>query len=160
MGYAMHRGAEVCLPHQRVGEAAAQERLSWFTHGVIDGYKDDRNLPGVDGTSGMSENLALGEISPRQCWHAGLRALDQGAKGAETWLKELVWREFAYHLMYHTPHILTDNWRRGLGCLPVVNRPRAPACHRLETGPHRRAVRRCRDARDVCHRQDAQPRAG
>ena len=126
MGYAMRRGAEVCLPHQRVGEAAAQERLSWFTHGVIESYKDDRNLPGVDATSGMSENLALGEISPRQCWHAGLRALDQGAKGAETWLKELVWREFAYHLMYHTPHILTDNWRRDWDAFPWSTDPEHP----------------------------------
>ena len=35
----------------------------------------------------------------------------QGAAGAETFLKEVVWREFAYHLMFHTPHILTKSWR-------------------------------------------------
>lgn len=111
MGRAMNRGAQVCLPYQRVGEEAAQGRLGWFMgHGVAD-YDTARDLPGEDGTSGLSENLSLGEISPRQCWHAGQRALQDGAGGAETWLKELVWREFAYHLMYHTPRILTRNWR-------------------------------------------------
>jgi len=118
MAAAMRRGAAICEPYQRVGETAALERLHDFTNDAIADYKDDRNLPGVDGTSGLSENLALGEISPRQCWHAGMRARHEGAKGAEHWLKELVWREFAYHLMYHTPHILTDNWRREWSAFP------------------------------------------
>jgi len=118
MAAAMRRGAVICQPYQRVGEVAAMERLHDFTSDAIVDYKDDRNLPGVDGTSGLSENLALGEISPRQCWHAGMRARHDGAKGAEHWLKELVWREFAYHLMYHTPHILTDNWRREWSAFP------------------------------------------
>jgi len=75
-------------------------------------YDTTRDLPATDGTSCLSENLSLGEISPHQCWHAGIRALQDGKAGAETFLKELVWREFAYHLMHHTPRILTDNWRK------------------------------------------------
>jgi deoxyribodipyrimidine photo-lyase len=126
MAAAMRRGAAICEPYQRVGEAAALERLHAFTGDAIADYKDDRNLPGVDGTSGLSENLALGEISPRQCWHAGMRARHEGAKGAEHWLKELVWREFAYHLMYHTPHILTDNWRREWSAFPWNEHGDAP----------------------------------
>ncbi|MFK7940297.1 MAG: deoxyribodipyrimidine photo-lyase [Roseovarius sp.] len=118
MGAAMRRGAAVCLPHQRIGEEAALARLDVFTHGAIAGYTDDRNLPAKDGTSGLSENLTYGEISPRQCWHAGTRAMQTGAPGAETWLKELVWREFATHLMYHTPHILTQNWRTEWAAFP------------------------------------------
>ena len=118
LGAEMRRGAAVCLAHQRVGEEAALERLAAFTGGAIDGYNFDRNLPAVDATSRLSENLTYGEISPAQCWHAGQRALHQGAKGAETWLKELVWREFATHLMYHTPHILTDNWRKEWDAFP------------------------------------------
>jgi deoxyribodipyrimidine photo-lyase len=39
------------------------------------------------------------------------RCAPTGAPGAETFLKELVWREFAYHLMHHTPHIASRNWR-------------------------------------------------
>lgn len=111
LGDAMNRGAEVCRPYQRVGEDAAIGRLGWFTGEAIAGYDTQRDLPAADGTSGLSENLALGEISPRRCWHAGLRAMQDGKPGAETWLKELVWREFAYHLAWHTPRIVRDNWR-------------------------------------------------
>ena len=111
MGAAMDRGADVVRPFVQLGEKAAQSRLgSFMAHGVED-YGKTRDIPGVDGTSCLSENLSLGEISPHQCWHAGQRALNDGKKGAETFLKELVWREFAYHLMHHSPRILTDNWR-------------------------------------------------
>ena len=111
IGAAMDRGAAVCAPHQCVGEAAALDRLGAFVAHGIGPYKEARNTPGIAGTSGLSENLTYGEISPRTCWHAGLVALHEGAQGAGHWLKELVWREFAYHLMYHTPEILTRNWR-------------------------------------------------
>jgi deoxyribodipyrimidine photo-lyase len=40
-----------------------------------------------------------------------MRALHEGRAGAEHFLKELVWREFAYHLLHHSPHITTRNWR-------------------------------------------------
>lgn len=111
MGAAMRRGAAVMEPHQRVGEDAARDRLDWFVDEAIGAYKDRRDIPGVDATSGLSENLTYGEITPHQMWHAGLRAREDGAQGAEHFLKEVVWREFAYHLMYHTPEILDRNWR-------------------------------------------------
>ena len=118
MGAAMQRGAEIVRPFVQLGEKTAQSRLgSFIAQGIAD-YRKNRDLPGVDGTSNLSENLALGEISPRQCWHAGQRALNEGKSGAETFLKELVWREFAYHLMYHTPHILTENWRKEWASFP------------------------------------------
>ena len=113
LGAAMHRGAVVCAPYQRVGEVAALTRLADFTNSAISTYKTDRDLPGTDGCSGLSENLTYGELSPRQCWHAGWRAWNEGAQGAEQWLKELVWREFAYHLIYHSPHITHQSWREG-----------------------------------------------
>lgn len=109
---AMQRGAAIVRPHVRLGETAAQSRLGAFMAHKVADYDQGRDLPATDGTSGLSENLALGEISPHQCWHAGLRARDEGKQGAETFLKELVWREFAYHLMHHTPHILDRNWKK------------------------------------------------
>ncbi|WP_370210713.1 deoxyribodipyrimidine photo-lyase [Roseovarius sp.] len=111
LGAAMQRGAAVCLPHQHVGEATAQGRLGAFMAQGIAEYRAQRDLPGEAGTSGLSENLSLGEISIRQCWHAAMRARQEGAAGAETWAKELVWREFAYHLIYHTPRLASGNWR-------------------------------------------------
>jgi len=111
LGAAMDRGAAIVRPHVRLGEQAAQDRLATFIDGWVDRYNTTRDQPHVAGTSLLSENLALGEISPHQCWHAGQRAMQEGKAGAETFLKELVWREFAYHLMFHTPHLLDGNWK-------------------------------------------------
>ncbi|MEM9580878.1 MAG: deoxyribodipyrimidine photo-lyase [Pseudomonadota bacterium] len=111
LGAAMKRGAAIVAGHARVGEQAAQDRLASFMDNWIADYAQNRDRPAVPGTSRLSENLALGEISPHVCWHAGLRALHDGKRGAETFLKELVWREFAYHLMHHTPEITSRNWK-------------------------------------------------
>jgi deoxyribodipyrimidine photo-lyase len=115
---AMKRGAAVVARHVCVGEAAAQARLADFVRDRIADYKTRRDYPGEHATSKLSENLAWGEISPRACWHAGMEAMAEGKAGAEHFLKELVWREFAYHLIWHTPHIVSDNWREGWGSFP------------------------------------------
>jgi len=111
MGAAMDRGATVVLPYQTVGEEAALARLGRFLDRPVQGYKERRDFPAEDATSGLSENLTFGEIGPRQIWHAGWRAMEEGAAGAEHFLKELVWREFAYHLLHHTPGMATGNWK-------------------------------------------------
>ncbi|WP_138470838.1 deoxyribodipyrimidine photo-lyase [Poseidonocella sp. HB161398] len=111
LGADMRRAQPILESHQRVGEAAARERLDWFMEGPVDDYDAARDIPGQDGTSRMSPHLAWGEIGPLTCWHAGLRRREEGSKGAETFLKELVWREFAYHLAWHTPQITRENWR-------------------------------------------------
>ncbi|WP_319824083.1 deoxyribodipyrimidine photo-lyase [Thalassovita sp.] len=137
LGAGMRRGAEVVRPHVRLGEAAALARLEDFVAEGIGRYGDLRDLPGVDGTSGLSENLALGEISPHRCWHAGWRAMQAGSAGAEIFLKELVWREFAYHLAFHTPHLLTGCWRPewdGFGWQTEADHPHVVAWQRGRTG--------------------------
>lgn len=111
LGAAMRRGAKVVAAHACVGEEAAQERLAAFVADRIDDYAAARDFPADHGTSRLSENLAFGEISARVCWQAGLRAREEGKSGAETFLKELAWREFAYHLIHHTPHIVAESWR-------------------------------------------------
>ncbi|MEM8791216.1 MAG: deoxyribodipyrimidine photo-lyase [Pseudomonadota bacterium] len=142
LGAAMHRGAKIVARHAVIGEDAAWDRLRDFIGGAIDRYDADRDLMGVDGTSKLSENLAYGEISARQIWHAGRQALEERGhpSGAETFLKEIVWREFAYHLLYHTPDLETENfksewddfawrddndeaelWRRGMTGIEIVD---------------------------------------
>jgi deoxyribodipyrimidine photo-lyase len=111
LGAAMDRGAGIVAAHVCVGEAGAADRLAAFVAERIDAYDTARDLPAVDGTSRLSENLTYGEIGPRACWQAGLRARAEGKAGAETFLKELVWRDFAYHLAYHTPRLISGNWR-------------------------------------------------
>ncbi|MEM9050137.1 MAG: deoxyribodipyrimidine photo-lyase [Pseudomonadota bacterium] len=111
LGAEMNRGADVVSAHICVGESAARSRLDSFLATAIDGYKTRRDRPDLPATSRLSEHLTTGEISPRQVWEAGLRAMERGARGAEHFLKELVWRDFAWHLIHHTPHILLRNWR-------------------------------------------------
>ena len=111
MGRAMNRGAQIVVRHACVGEDAAQDRLSRFIDEKVSRYKTDRDRLDRDGTSGLSENLAVGEISPRQLWAAGQRAIAEGRQGAEDFVKEVVWREFAYHLIWNTPEITHRNWR-------------------------------------------------
>ncbi|MDX8353538.1 deoxyribodipyrimidine photo-lyase [Cognatiyoonia sp. IB215182] len=118
MGAAMQRGADILTSHCTVGERAAIDRLDTFIDNKVQKYVKNRDLPAVDGTSRLSENLTYGEISPRTCWHAGIRALHEGKADAEVFLKELVWREFAYHLAHFTPRIVSDNWKEDWDAFP------------------------------------------
>lgn len=111
LGAAMRRGAVVVAAHVTVGESAARARLERFLAERVDRYAIARDLPAEAGTSNLSENLTYGEIGIRRVWHAALMAFERGSAGAETFLKELVWREFSYHLMHHTPQITHANWK-------------------------------------------------
>lgn len=120
LGAAMNRGAAVVERHARVGEAAARDRLGRFLEDRMVRYKARRDFPALGATSGLSENLAHGEISPASIWHAGRQAMERNGQAAEAehFLKELAWREFAYHLLWHTPHIETANWRADWDSFP------------------------------------------
>lgn len=136
LGKAMQRGAEVVAPYLTVGEAAAMDRLDRFIDGPINRYKADRDKPAIDASSGLSENLAVGEISPRQIWAVGLRAREAGATGAEKFLSEVAWREFAYHLLYHYPLMTTEAWRPEWASFPWSDGagPEAEAWRQGRTG--------------------------
>jgi deoxyribodipyrimidine photo-lyase len=118
LGRQMQRGGAIVAGYARVGSARAMARLEEFITGGLREYCANRDIPGEDGTSKLAENLALGEITPAQCWHAGQAELERGNPGAETFLKELVWREFAYHLLHHTPQILNQNWKPAWDAFP------------------------------------------
>ena len=107
LGADMRRGADVVAGHVRVGEASAQGRLGSFIAHGIDDYGRERDRPDHDGTSQLSQHFTLGEIGIRTVWHAAMRP----GSGAETFRKELVWRDFAWHLIHHTPQIEDANWR-------------------------------------------------
>jgi deoxyribodipyrimidine photo-lyase len=113
LGAAMARGAAVVANHVRVGEVAARMRLHAFVHDALAGYAAGRDRPDRAGTPGLSEALAWGEISPRTVWHAAA-----AFPGADAFLKELGWREFAAHLHWHFPDLATRNWRRAWDAFP------------------------------------------
>ncbi len=91
------------------GAGHAAERLRAFADQAIQRYDHDRDIPALTGTSRLSPYLALGVLSPRQCLHAALQAnagrLSGGNPGVETWISELVWRDFYRHVIAHFPHV-------------------------------------------------------
>ena len=112
------------------GEDAAQSRLHDFTDAAVFDYQDKRNLPGVSGTSRLSPHLHFGEIGPRQIWHTVIAsALAQTGspmpRGAETYLSEIAWREFSYHLLFHFPELPLKPLRTEFCNFPWTNDPDA-----------------------------------
>jgi deoxyribodipyrimidine photo-lyase len=93
------------------GEAGARRRLSEFLDGAVTGYSDARDMPGLRGTSRLSPHLAHGEITPFQIWSAVRRANGPG-RDSEKFLKEVAWREFAWHLLFHNPDLATANYNK------------------------------------------------
>lgn len=101
------------------GEKGAAENLKRFNQGVVNTYGKDRDLPGPDRTSRMSPHLRFGEISPHQVWYTiAPDNLDHLNTGQETYLKELVWREFAYHLLQEWPDLDETNFNAKFDAFP------------------------------------------
>ncbi len=103
------------------GEQGAQHRLYRFLELTVATYRDQRDLPGIDGTSRLSPHLHWGDISPRQVWSAAQMARAQNpgaATGIDAFLRELGWRDFAIHLVYHWPEMLTQAWKADYGAFP------------------------------------------
>jgi len=84
------------------GEAGAARRLQAFLDGGVGEYFSLRDRPDLSGTSRLSPHLHFGEISPRQIWHAAQRVGNENP-AAEPYLRQIVWREFAHHLLFHFP---------------------------------------------------------
>lgn len=110
------RGATV-LSRFPAGEEEAQRRLDWFVNGgYIYQYASGRDRQDLAGTSQLSPYLRFGMLSPRQAVSAAMKAIQAATdaaerKGAETWLNELIWREFYIHILYHFPQVRRRNFR-------------------------------------------------
>ncbi len=129
-------------------ELSAQQRLHQFTGGrdaAIYSYARERNQLDTQGTSSLSPYLRFGLLSAGQAVEAAYRAMDRAPneaarEAAQTWLTELIWREFYIHVLYHFPHasrgafrpelnqIQWENnqrefeaWRHGMTGYPVVD---------------------------------------
>lgn len=92
------------------GEVGAREALEVFIDGALNGYRTDRDRPDRTGTSRLSPHLHFGEIAP---WRitAELERARTAANSADMdgYIRELGWREFAYHLLHHFPQTTTQN---------------------------------------------------
>ena len=98
--------------------AAALERLRWFVANRVDGNGRGRNFMATDGTSRLSPYLRFGLVSPRQVAAAVAaprapgagdggrrRSAEQSRRAGdrETFVNELLWRDFYAYVLYHQP---------------------------------------------------------
>lgn len=96
------------------GETEAARRLSHFLDTCAARYAQARDLPGLEATSRLSPHLHFGEISPRQIWVAAdarAHAVPRAASGIASFLREVAWREFSHHLIYHWPGMVERAWK-------------------------------------------------
>ena len=119
------------------GEAGAQEKLKVFLSNGLNGYSEGRNRPDKQHTSMLSPHIRFGEISIREI----AKSIENiNTEDAEIFYKELVWREFSYHLLYHFPHLVDTNlqkkfnnfkwlnnqdhlknWQKGMTGYPIID---------------------------------------
>lgn len=71
---------------------------------IIIQYKEQRDFPAIKGTSKLSVHLRFGTVS--------IRALaKQALLLNETWLNELIWRDFYMMILYHFPHVAKNSFK-------------------------------------------------
>lgn len=128
--------------HWQAGEVAAQARLEDFIASGLSHYALERDIPSHPGTSRLAPYLHFGDLSPLQVvWRLRNSNNQHTAIGTDAYLRELAWREFAHHLLYHFPdtpshpmdqrfiafpwraHYEDDlkAWQRGLTGIPIVD---------------------------------------
>lgn len=118
--------------------AAALERMESFLSMPVQRYDEARDFPAEDGTSRLSPYLHFGQIGPREVL-ARVAKANQSA-GAQVFYREIIWREFAYHVLYHFPTTpeqplqlkyadfpwrddadSLEAWKRGMTGYPIVD---------------------------------------
>ena len=117
------QGFEQCW---QPGEAHAQQRLAQFCDGALNHYPEQRDLPAQPGTSSLSPYLANGEITPRQISAALMTQFidnNSSASSVETVIRQLGWREFAHHILYHYPHTAEAPLNERYQSFPWHNNP-------------------------------------
>jgi len=135
--------AKKMMAYWQVGEQAAWQKLNEFIeNGVVD-YDTDRDFPILNATSGLSPYLHFGEINPRAIYFYLQSLMADGALKAEhamPWIRQLVWKEFARHLLVHFPQTESEPfqtkyktmswqedlnsyqaWQKGLTGIPIID---------------------------------------
>lgn len=103
-----------------VGHSAAKTLLKKFKADAIADYDIGRDIPSISGTSKMSIYLKNGSITVPQI----ISILELHAKSLHLkYFKELIWREFYYHILYHHPNVEQDTFLEKYRKLGWQNNP-------------------------------------
>ena len=102
--------------HWTPGEDGAQKQWASFFADNILNYHRARDVPGIAGTSRLSPHLHFGEISAHQLWAECGRV--ESTAGVAGFQRELLWREFAHHLLFHFPTMPAAPLRPAFAAFP------------------------------------------
>jgi deoxyribodipyrimidine photo-lyase len=122
------------------GEDTARTRLAAFSAGALARYPVGRDEPAADGSSLIAPHLAFGEVGIRRVWHTAAASRTSPEESTDKFHAELLWREFATHVLYHFPKTdhqplrpdfarfpwrndadALERWRRGRTGYPLVD---------------------------------------
>ncbi len=81
---------------------------------LLAGYAAMRDRPDIEGTSLAGPHLRFGTLGVRE-------AVRTTQKHSETFLNELIWREFFAHILYHYPRVETESFKGRFDLMPWVN---------------------------------------
>ena len=107
IGFEKTNLAQLKIP---TGESGARQLLADFFE-RMDQYHTTRDFPAVKGPSYLSVHLRFGTVSVRRLATLALQRMAAGSRGAETWLGELIWREFYFQLLANYPHVARGSFR-------------------------------------------------
>jgi deoxyribodipyrimidine photo-lyase len=103
MGFARTNLSAMRLPTGMSGGKALFEDFSER----MPQYQEARNFPAVKGVSYLSVHMRFGTVSVRHLARQARDRANTGSQsiGCQTWLNELIWRDFYFQILHHNPHV-------------------------------------------------------
>ncbi len=102
--------------HWTPGEQGALDQLEGFLQDGLQAYKAKRDYPSISGVSALSPHLHFGEVSPLRVWREA--QMIAAHSNPEPWLRQLCWREFSYHMLFHHEHMCNTNLNARFNAFP------------------------------------------
>ena len=104
------------------GTSGGEKLFSEFLE-RIDRYADTRNFPSIKGPSYLSTHLRFGTVSIRGLVATAWQRWQEGSRGAEVWLSELIWRDFYVHILHHNPRVVDGAFKPEYDAIRWSNDP-------------------------------------
>ena len=109
-GFAARRATPQDDPGLRPGSRGGEALLDEFLD-RMDDYDATRDFPARPGPSHLGIHLRFGTLSLRRLVGLASQRIEGGSRGAQTWLSELVWRDFYHQVLFHHPHVVDHAYR-------------------------------------------------
>lgn len=96
-----------------IGFEKSTQKVNDFKLEHLDDYAATRDIPSVHGTSDLSPHLRFGTVS--------IREIVLKVRDNETFLNELIWREFFMQILFHFPQVIKENFKPKYNSIPWRN---------------------------------------